>query len=112
MRSFCRRLMAYSIEKANQSKKFANEVKNKFNEVFSEGLACCNKTDVTFEQKDKVKSILKARRKVPLLSLELVENELQRLEDIRVIKKVDNFDWASPVVYGKKTNKLRVCVDF
>ena len=81
-------------------------------EVFSEGLGCCNKTEITFELKVKVKPVFKARRKVPLSSLELVEIELQILEDIRVIKKVDYSDWATPTVYVKKRNKLRVCADF
>ena len=112
IKSFCRKLIASSVEKANHLEKFANEVKSKFKEVSSEGPGCYNKTELMFELKDKVKPVFKARRKVPLSSLEFVENELQRLEDIGVIKKVDYSDWASPMVYMKKRNKLRICADF
>ena len=39
--------------------------------------------------------------------------ELEQLEKMRIISKIDYPDWAAPTVYVKKKNeKIRVCADF
>lgn len=51
------------------------------------------------------------KKNVPFSSLDTINKELDCLENIGVISKVDYNDWVSPNVYMKK-NKIRVCVDF
>lgn len=51
--------------------------------------------------------MFKQKRKVPFSSLEMIDKELQRLEEIGVIKKVDYSEWASPTVSVKKKNKKK-----
>ena len=99
--SFCRRLIASSVEKANQSEKLANEVKNKSKEVVLEGLGCCNKIEVTFELKDKVKP--------DFIVIGIHKKRITMMEDIGVIKKVDYSDWASPTDNVKKKQVESMC---
>ena len=41
------------------------------------------------------------------------EEELDRLEKLGVVKKVERSDWASPIVcVHKKDGSLRICGDF
>ena len=111
--AFCRRLNASSMGKSKQTENFVNKLKSEFNQVFANKLGCCTKTEVRFKLKDNVKPVFKPKRKVPFSSLETIDEELQRLEENRVIKKVDYSEWASPTVYvKKKNNKIRVCADF
>ena len=81
--------------------------------MFSEGLGQCMKTEVRFELKDNIRPVFKAKRNVPFLALDAVNQELEYLEKMEVISKVDNSDWAAPTVYVKKKNKkIRVCANF
>ena len=42
-----------------------------------------------------------------------MEEELDRLEKLGVVKKVERSDWASPVVcVPKKDGSIRICGDF
>lgn len=38
--------------------------------------------------------------------------QLERLERLNVIEKIDEADWTAPELRGKQNNKLRVCADF
>lgn len=50
---------------------------------------------------------------MPFLALDPINNELNRLEKVGVVSKIDYSEWASPTVYIKKrNNKIRVCADF
>ena len=85
--AFCRKLNLSSMGKSKQTENFVNKLKSEFNKVFTDELGCCTKTEVRFELKDKVKPVFKPKRKVPFSSLETIDEELQRLEENRVIKK-------------------------
>ena len=102
----------YVIEnyKLKQTERFITDLKNEFPRVFSEGLRLCTKTEVKFELKENVKPVFRTKRKVPLLTLDSINKELERLEIISVISKVDYSDCTSPTVYIKKKNgKMSVC---
>ena len=99
--SFCNKLD--STEKRNPE--FLIALNNEFPQVFSESLSCCMKTKVKFKIKGKVKLIFKPTRNVPFSSLEVINKELERLEKVGVIEKVNYSDCASLTVYMKKKKK-------
>ena len=50
---------------------------------------------------------------MPFGALEQIDKELERLENLGVISRIEFSEWACPVVYvKKKNNKIRVCADF
>ena len=49
-----------------------------------------------------VKSVFRTKRKVPFSALDSINEELEKLEKIGMISKLDYMDWASPTVYIKK----------
>ncbi|KAL1479629.1 hypothetical protein MTO96_034811 [Rhipicephalus appendiculatus] len=52
-------------------------------------------------------------RRVPLPMLPCVKRELERMENLGVIRKVDEAtEWCAPIVAKKKGGELRICVDF
>ena len=52
--------------------------------------------------------IFRLKRKVPFAAEASVSKELDHLEQISVLIKMDNSEWAKPKVYmKKKNNKLR-----
>ena len=58
-------------------------------------------------------SILRLKRKVPFAAKASISKELDCLEKIGVLTKMDYSDWTSPTVYvKKKDNKIRACADF
>ncbi len=60
-----------------------------------------------------MKPFVRTKRKVPFSAQDSINEELERLEKIVIISKVDYLDWASPTIYIKKKNqKIRVCADF
>ena len=108
--SFCNRVNA---EKSTQMEDFMHELKTEFPRVFAEGLGRCIKTEAKFEVKRDATPVFKPKRTVPFSSMDAIEKELERLQQLEVIEKVDHTDWASPTVYVKKKNdKIRVCADF
>jgi hypothetical protein len=63
--------------------------------------------------KENISPIFKPKRNVPFSSIDIIEKELERLQALGVIEKVEHTDWASPTVYVKKKNdKIRICVNF
>ncbi|XP_037521850.1 uncharacterized protein K02A2.6-like [Rhipicephalus sanguineus] len=53
-------------------------------------------------------------RRVPLPLLPLVKKELKRMEDMRVVQKIEHAtEWCFPMVVARKKNdELRICVDY
>ena len=108
--SFCNKL---NMVKSSQMKSFLEDLKAEFPRVFSEGLGHCVKTEAKFELKENATPVFKPKRNVPFSSMDAIEKELERLQKMDVIEKVDHTDWASLTVYvKKKNNKIRVCADF
>ena len=90
--------------------KFETESK-KFSEIFfSEGT--CTKAKVKFEVQENVTPVFRPKRSVPFVALDPINKELERLEDLGVIYKVDYSEWASLTVYMKKKNKICIYADF
>ena len=50
---------------------------------------------------------------MPFASLNEIDEELNRLEQIGVLSKMEYSEWASPTVYvNKKSKEFRVCAGF
>ena len=75
--------------------------------MFSEGVIQCTKTDVRFKLKDNIRLVFKAKSNVLFSVLDTVNQELEHLEKMEVISKVDYSDWAAPTAYVKKKKKKK-----
>uniref|UniRef100_A0A1I7V4V8 RNA-directed DNA polymerase n=1 Tax=Caenorhabditis tropicalis TaxID=1561998 RepID=A0A1I7V4V8_9PELO len=88
------------------------ELSEKFPEVFKEGLGRCTKEQAVLKVRPNSTPVFKPKRPVPYGALEAVEKELDRLESLEVLKKVNHSAWAAPLVCVKKAEgDIRVCVD-
>ena len=85
-----------------QLQNLKNELKKNFPEVFSKGLGWCTKTKAKFEVKDNVTLVFKPKINVPFAALEPIYKDLEILEKLGVISKIDYSEWAFPTVYIKK----------
>ncbi|KAK4328659.1 hypothetical protein Pmani_000967 [Petrolisthes manimaculis] len=84
-----------------------------FSEVFSEELGCFTGGKARLLIDDSVKPKFYKARPVPLALQKKVDEELDRLEAIGVIKTVKHSDWAAPiVVVPKPSGSVRICGDF
>ena len=89
-------------------------LRDRFPNVFADGLGCCRKEKASLELKPNAKSIFRKSRPVPYAATEVVEQELERLKSLEVIEPVNHSDWAAPIVVVSKkdSGKVRVCSDF
>ena len=93
------------------TEKFKTGLKRKFSVVFfSIGLETCTKAKVKFEVKGNATPEFKPKKSVPFAAFDPINKELERLEKLGVIYKVEYSEWASLTVYvkKKKNNKIRV----
>uniref|UniRef100_A0A8R1IES0 RNA-directed DNA polymerase n=1 Tax=Caenorhabditis japonica TaxID=281687 RepID=A0A8R1IES0_CAEJA len=106
-------MMVNELE-SSDTESIGKELKEKFPEVFLEGLGTCTKEKAVLTVKDKSSPAFIGKRPVPYGALETVEQELDRLESLGVLKKVNHSLWAAPLVCVKKkdTGALRICADF
>lgn len=89
-------------------------LKDKFPDVFSDSLGLCTKAQVKFYTKPDTQPIFRHKRPVAYAAIPAIDQELQRLEQLGIITKVDYSDWAAPIVVVKKgnTGKIRICADY
>ena len=53
------------------------------------------------------------KRNVLFVSLDKINQELDRLENVGILSKTEYNQWAAPVAYvKKKSEEIRVCADF
>ena len=63
--------------------------------------------------KQNMQPVFVRKRKVPFASLDKINQELDRLENVGILSKTEYNQWAAPVVYvKKKSGEIRVCADF
>ncbi|XP_055523094.1 uncharacterized protein K02A2.6-like [Wyeomyia smithii] len=93
-------------------------LKASYPQLFSDTLGCCNKTEAKLYLKPDVQPVFRGKRPVPFAALELIETELKRLEELKIISPVEFSDWAAPIVAVRKKavdgqpQKVRVCADY
>lgn len=87
---------------------------NKYNEVFSPGLGTFNKGTVSLKLKDDTVTPKFIRaRPLPFGIRDKVEEEINNLVKLNVLKPVDYSPWATPIVpVIKKSGAVRICGDF
>ena len=76
--------------------------------------SCLKDFEVTLKVERDAIPVYKKARTVPYNLKPLVEKELQRLEDLGVIKPITFSEWASPTVNVVKSDgkNIRICADF
>jgi len=82
-----------------------------FPDVFQEGLSKCEGTKATLKLKEGAIPVYRRARLVAFASLAVVEQELDRLLNLGVIKPVKHAEWATPVMIVKTDGSVRLCVD-
>ncbi|CAH8629424.1 unnamed protein product [Schistosoma rodhaini] len=93
--------------------KVLENLKGKFAAVFQNSLGHCTKVKVHLPLKADAKPIFRPRRPVPYAALELVDQELNRLQQAGVIQPVNYSAWAAPIVVIRNPNgTIRICADF
>ena len=65
-----------------------------------------------FELKPNIQPVFKKKRNVSFTSLNQIDEELNKLEQIAVISKVEYSERASLKDYVKKSKEIHVCTDF
>ena len=81
--------------------------------IFKKGLDKCTVTRATLKLKESATPVYRRARPVPYTSLPVVEQELDHLLDLGVIKPVKHADWAAPVMIVKKPDgSARLCIDY
>ena len=103
-------------KKKNPPAAYKNEVDNlkeKFANVFNSKLGHCKKMKAHITLKEGVQPIYRRARPVPYNSKEVIDRELDRLENIGVIEKVEHSSWAAPILVVKKPDgSARLCIDY
>ncbi|MCG8094404.1 MAG: DDE-type integrase/transposase/recombinase [Candidatus Thiodiazotropha endolucinida] len=78
-----------------------------------EGIGKLKNRQIKLHIDDSVPPVAQHHRRIPFHLREKVEKELERLEKLDIIEKVDGpTDWVSPIVVApKKNGEIRICVD-
>ena len=81
--------------------------------LFVEGLGTVEPYKVSLQVQQGAKPQFFKPRPVPFAIRDAVEKELDRLEQQGIVKKVNNSDWAAPVVAVlKKDGRFRIFGDY
>ncbi|KAJ1198182.1 hypothetical protein NDU88_002026 [Pleurodeles waltl] len=86
---------------------------NEFPEVFSDKLGLLAGFKHKIILKASARPVVHKVRKVPLLMLSPLQDELNRLLSLGVIEEIEASEWLAPIVLVPKDNgsKIRMCVD-
>ena len=81
--------------------------------MFEPGLGHCTKAKAHLQLKDSVQPKYLNSRPIAFSRLDTINEELDKLINQGVIKKVDFSEWATPIVVVMKSNdKVRICGDY
>ena len=102
------KVMTINKEKAEKKN---TEIFDEYPDVFK-GIGCLQKQYHIEIDKD-IRPVHNPARRIPFSLKERVKKELDKMEQLGVIKKQEDYtDWASPMVVVEKPNKsLRICLD-
>ena len=105
---------SYSVSlNTNKVEKSKKELMIQFPEIFSEGLRKCSKAKATFKIEEDVMPNFSPKRKVHFATEGSINKELDSLEKIGMLTKMDYSEWANPTVYmKKKVDKIRASLIF
>ena len=102
-----------NVVKANPSLSGLLPVLETYADVFDDTVVgCLRNYEYDIKLKDNAVPVVHAARKVALTLVDGVTNELNRMEKLGVIAKVDTpTDWVNSMVVVQKPDKLRICLD-
>ncbi|XP_053686267.1 uncharacterized protein K02A2.6-like [Sabethes cyaneus] len=89
MKAFCQQIDSSTV---------VDKLKADFPEVFSTTLGKCSKATVKLELKPGQKAVFRPKRPVAYATHRAVDDELDRLERMKIITPVDYSEWAAPIV--------------
>ena len=86
---------------------------DKYNNVFSNELGAITGFEAHLEVKPQATPVFCKARPIPFSLKPQVDQELDRLVDVGILKKVSYSEWATPIVpVPKKDGQLRICGDY
>lgn len=92
---------------------FAEAIHQEFPNLFADKLGTCHNFKAKFTLTQNAQCVQMPCRQIPIAMEKLVQEELQRLESLGIIERVESSDWTSPIVIARKHNgKIRLCADF
>ena len=99
-----------TVNKGGEASK-SYEIVEEFSDVF-EGQGCLSR-EYNIQLHPEVKPVVHAARKVPVSLRDKVKNELDRMEKLNIIRKVDKpTKWVNSMVVVPKANReVRICFD-
>lgn len=90
-----------------------DKVLNEFSEVFTEDVGCIPSELGHLKLLEGQQPIFIKPRPVPFAIKTKLEEELKRLEEAKIITKVSNSEWGTPIVPIVKPNgSIRICADY
>ncbi|XP_052895614.1 uncharacterized protein K02A2.6-like [Anopheles moucheti] len=99
--------------KVNLAEISSGSLREKFPRLFSDELGCCAKAKVQLKLKKGATPVFRPKRPVAYAMLQQVESELDRLENLGIITRVDFSEWSAPIVVVRKANgTIRICGDY
>ena len=106
-------ILQVNVETAVDSKIELDTLLSKYDNITKSDLGKIKNIQVSLRLKENVKPVFMRARMPPFKLIPLVEKELESLENEGLISKVENSEWATPVVpILKKDNTVRLCGDF
>ena len=90
----------------------AVDMRKQYPELFSEKVGLAKNYVHKVKVRPSIVPVQQKLRNLPFSVRDEVANELKRLKDAEIIKRIDASEWVSPlVVVYKKSGRVRLCVD-
>nr|XP_029723943.1 uncharacterized protein K02A2.6-like [Aedes albopictus] len=90
-----------------------NELFQTYGKVFEDSIGKISSVQARLTLKPNATPVFLKARKVPFNLQKVVEDELDKLVSEGVLTKVDNSNWATPIVPVRKSeNRVRICGDY
>ena len=103
----------HSNDATKQTQNFLSHIKVQFGPLLSDKLRRCTKMKVILQLKEGHTPVFRPKRPVSQAAKQLVENELDRLENIGVISKISCSNWAATIFVVNKPNAcMRLCAHY
>ena len=85
----------------------------RFSPVFKNNLGRCAHAEITLSLKPSAQPVFRPKQPVPYAALPLVDQEVKRLEEMKVIIPVTYSRWAAPIEVVKKADgSIWLCANF
>ena len=104
---------AIGLATLDMSRTQVEALQKKYRNVFSPGLGVLKNFKAHISVKQGARPVFPRPRSVPFALKEAIEVELARLESEGIIEKVNQSDWAAPIVAVPKSDgRIRICGDY